>query len=593
MSGPCSYRMPCAACEAAPFKGTTDGDCGNSSDDGGCCDNVNYPGQYGCACPPKYEQRCEMKDKTEFQEGKVKKGGVGEKPTTPPPPPPVGQGGEAVRWNAEGAATGRFKSPPPEGEKREPLKDVNFLYVSMDGVTPLKCPVCGSNEVKVKVSKGYVPVVDSDEKVPFTEEVITCGKCHKSVMGDQRVLVEAIKVAKALSIKAILNRLKEKKVASLAYYERVLHLKAGTLKKWEAGEPVSDAEFILLKIIRAHPGLLKWADDEGWKDQIVTTIELDEADSKMFTEALTNPPMPNPVLKALFEKYDGAPERTTFEGLGYRPEVLNGTPVYVGPPVKVDEAPDKPKGIPCPSCNGSGLSKFQDTLGLTKTCEQCGGAGVKPKDFPVAHNQKFGPSPVAGAIAMLAMRDALVGRKPLGEYRQAIPLTFEEFVKQEFPEFKHKKVWIEDGDGHPISHSPEAHILTEDDRHIVIPLSDVLLRSGKTSTASSAMAEQMIKSPSMGAVVEPPPTCSLCEKVEGKPIPHDLPNDPNVKDWIDFSDKPLDTILNYVKANAALLVEDVRSITMGHSLVPMDEHLTRIQSACDHIQRHYAKKEKP
>ena len=406
-----------------------------------------------------------------------------------------------------------------------------------DGKT--KCPVCGSDEVTITEHKGYVPVADSSEKVPFTETTIDCGKCHESIVGDQQVLEEAIKTAEKLSTKSILSRMKEMKI-SFPYVERVLRLRAGTLTKWEAGEPVSNAEFALLKIVRSHPELLRWADHEGWKDMVVTTIELGPEDYKAFVEALKEPSKPNPALQELFKKFQ--PPKESLGDLGYYKTSVNGTPVYVGPPVKVeDENPDHYK------VNANGKSVY------------------------------VGP-----------------------------------------PELRIKQVVVKDG------------------RFVEGKQDFIPFEVGATNPPT----DKQVEGPSMGCTVEAPPSCPLCEKPKagtkctfcdgsGLSKTQDYPGltrtcdrcggagvfKTEVKDFTmtavsfnadgistdgtaplspekelpDFNLTDLTVILNYIKANAAFVGNDIGVLSGGNKFdeAKTDARLARIQWACDHIQKHY------
>jgi len=46
--------------------------------------------------PPRPRPEFPVRPKNDITEGKMKKGGVNDMPTTPPPPPPVGQGGARI-----------------------------------------------------------------------------------------------------------------------------------------------------------------------------------------------------------------------------------------------------------------------------------------------------------------------------------------------------------------------------------------------------------------------------------------------------------------------------------------------------------------
>ena len=339
----------------------------------------------------------------------------------------------------------------------------------------IKCPVCGSYGVTSEEKTGHFPVFMSDEKVPFVETVHTCGKCKESgdfsdTKDNDKRVTEAYEKAGALSAKAIIRSLREKGV-TIGYIERVLHLPFKTLEKWEKGEAIlGDTGLALLKIIGAHPWLLKWLDDMSWLSMAVVDMTLEPEAFLELVKAIKNPPAPNPALVELFKRFKDEGKPASLADLGFRPESMNGTPVYVGPPVYVE--PPRREGTPCPSCGGSGVPERRERgeWGLTRTCDTCGGGGA---------------------------------------------------VKTEIKDFN----W----------------------------------------TATSVNADGV----SMDGTATP-------AMAEGEPVLDDTAS--------------LDSLLNHIKANAALLVGEVRDVTMGHSLVDMDRRLGRIQRACDHIQRTHVPK---
>lgn len=123
-----------------------------------------------------------------------------------------------------------------------------------------ECPACGSNNIKIKITKD---MVYTPYGPPVIYSIIDNSCCDCGEIGDfgeenESSIEAAIIKSKNESVGAMLYHLSSIGISDV-YFERALRLPAQIVTEWKLGE-LSPASLALLRIIRTFPWILEIAD---------------------------------------------------------------------------------------------------------------------------------------------------------------------------------------------------------------------------------------------------------------------------------------------------------------------------------------------
>lgn len=126
----------------------------------------------------------------------------------------------------------------------------------------MKCPACGSDEVKVATEKRdfnalYGPSISVDVAL------FTCGTCKETGSFDgksDRAIQQALEVSALQSVPDMVKRLRDEHNCHPPYIERVTGLPFGSITRCEAGH-YDAAVIIALRMALTYPPVLRLLDD--------------------------------------------------------------------------------------------------------------------------------------------------------------------------------------------------------------------------------------------------------------------------------------------------------------------------------------------
>ncbi|MFH1652613.1 MAG: hypothetical protein ABIE74_01000 [Pseudomonadota bacterium] len=140
----------------------------------------------------------------------------------------------------------------------------------------IKCPVCGSSEVKKQVCS-ETSMLTAGPNFSYEQDIYLCKTCGEqgdfALVNDSKFL-EAYKTAQIVSMKNMIETLTNIQGISMAFFERAFELPTRTLTRWKNGE-FSATALALLRTVYTYPWIAQVAASK-FNDRIAKTTLLRE-----------------------------------------------------------------------------------------------------------------------------------------------------------------------------------------------------------------------------------------------------------------------------------------------------------------------------